>query len=240
MDDQPETTSEETPHGDDARKLKAFFEQFNNATFVGKSGLWTAIFTGILAFFTYQQIRLVQIANQNAIATQRAFITLTGGLPGTKGTEGGKITRMGFQVMWTNNGTTPAKSLIGRASIQAWTTELPRYFDFADLPIEGAGMPSVISAKATFLHSVSVPIDDVIDIITKKHHLYLWGWVAYNDVFQGTPRRLTEFCVEPINVSASSTDYTDPKTEYSWISQPCPVPHNCADEDCEDYKQRAK
>jgi hypothetical protein len=40
----------------------------------------------------------------------------------------------------------------------------------------------------------SVSFADIQKCAAGTHHYYLWGWVDYNDVFEDTPRRRSEFC----------------------------------------------
>ena len=74
--------------------------------------------------------------------------------------------------------------------------------------------------------------------MSRGRHLYFWGWMAYRDVFPGTPIRLTEYCVELANVTATGEEHTSPSTNFNWTTQPCPVAHNCYDEYCPDYEER--
>jgi hypothetical protein len=41
-----------------------------------------------------------------------------------------------------------------------------------------------------------VAIADVKKVVAKTYRLFVWGWIDYDDVFEGTPRRRTEFCFD--------------------------------------------
>ncbi len=43
---------------------------------------------------------------------------------------------------------------------------------------------------------IDIPVDVLDKIKNGELHAYLWGWADYNDVFPGTPRHRSEFCVE--------------------------------------------
>lgn len=55
---------------------------------------------------------------------------------------------------------------------------------------------------------------------------------SYNDTFDRTPRRLSEFCAELVNVSIKGP-------EVGWQTVACRA-HNCYDEDCPDYSKHAQ
>ena len=203
---------------------------------LGKSAGWTAIlimvFTGILAWVAYK-------ANENSVTTQRAFVNFNGitGMKVMRADSKG-LAGINFFVNWTNSGTTPTKTATGQVNIQSWRSELPKGFNYADLAtVEKRAF--VIGPKATVSQLVGVTIDDIKDVREGKSHLYLWGWLAYHDIFPGTPNRLTEFCVEITNLVSTKPDVTDPSAEFTYILVPCGK-HNCYDEDCPDYKSRTK
>jgi hypothetical protein len=66
--------------------------------------------------------------------------------------------------------------------------------------------------------------------IRSERGFYLWGWVVYRDVFPGTKVHVTEFCqilttITQKELSSASFEFTDCKQ------------HNCADGECDDYKE---
>ena len=67
--------------------------------------------------------------------------------------------------------------------------------------------------------------------IAQEEHIYVWGWVAYDDIFEDSARHLTEFCQE-VRFESLSDELV------RWTAVSCPLPNNCYDEDCPDYEER--
>ena len=103
-----------------------------------------------------------------------------------------------------------------------FSEKMPTTFDFPDGKIEQGN----IGARAVF-HSptVSVSFADIQKCAAGTHHYYLWGWVDYNDVFEDTPRRRSEFCFE---VEAKE----DPNTRQMFLYFPMYGRFNGTDADC--------
>jgi len=65
-----------------------------------------------------------------------------------------------------------------------------------------------------------------------SHDVFVWGWVAYRDIFPTTPPHVTEFCEHMTGVMAiNSPQGLVPKLQFSECRQ-----HNCVDDHCSDYK----
>ncbi|HEX3700983.1 MAG TPA: hypothetical protein VHV27_09950, partial [Phenylobacterium sp.] len=45
---------------------------------------------------------------------------------------------------------------------------------------------------------------DIADAQVQRKYVFLWGWAAYNDAFEGTKRHLTHFCYVLIPVGDGS------------------------------------
>ena len=77
-------------------------------------------------------------------------------------------------------------------SYKSMTDPIPDGFTYPDAghaPIT----PVVIGPK----QDVSIgPLDIPVADIQAKKHLYFWGWMEYYDIFENSPRHLTEFCYE--------------------------------------------
>jgi hypothetical protein len=58
----------------------------------------------------------------------------------------------------------------------------------------------VIGPRAAIQRFLEIPVGHFADIVERKYHLYLLGWLAYRDILPGTPIRLTEFCFEIVHV----------------------------------------
>jgi hypothetical protein len=222
------------------------WKNIRNKFFSGSSAGWTAIFTcvlaiftGVLVVFTCKLASVADRADKNFVSTQRAFVNFDGIIDKKVMTADGKsIKAINFFISWMNSGTTPTRTATSQVNMQVWRSELPKGFDFADLPgIKRKAF--VFGPKATFFQKIEIPIDIIKDIREGKSHLYFWGELVYQDIFPGTPQRLTEFCVELTDMVSTKPDVTDPSAEFAWAPTPCGK-HYCYDEDCPDYKSRIK
>ena len=208
--------------------------------FEEKSAAWTALFTAVLAVVTVQLYRVANSAHETSRITQRAYVSFGGILPGRKitiataGTQ--KVIAIQLIVPWENSGTTPTRNAVSQFNWQAWPSELPKGFDFPDLP-SLAKRIFVIGPKGVASGPLVIPIADMDSVRKRQSRLFVWGWITYHDIFEGTRTRLTEFCTEVTNVTSSVEDITDQTTNISWQSIICPD-HNCYDEDCSDYEKR--
>jgi hypothetical protein len=270
----PSTSNKEEkgePTGDEKKECCNMKEWIWNKLFEGKSAVWTAIATVVLAILTLVLVRVnVRLADlqqtyvDTTVASQRAFINFEPNVgPAGKVFDKalGRVTGIQVPIGWVNSGTTPTKSAFGNASFYPSISELPSSFDFKDL--EGF-LPSsiVIGPRTPVLRGLEIPITYFRDIVERRYHLYVWGWLAYRDVLPNTPIRLTEFCVELVDVQVAKIvslppagssnvgdstqnvgppDLTDPNAPIRWTPLPCrTVNHNCYDEGCTDYQARTK
>jgi hypothetical protein len=62
---------------------------------------------------------------------------------------------------------------------------------------------------------------------------YIWGWVAYEDIFNNTKTHLTEYCVRITEIEATGGDTGHPGVGLGF--QQCRH-HNCTDQYCPDYQ----
>lgn len=207
--------------------------------FVSKSTFWITIFTGLLVLTNIRLCSISNVTKDILLKTQAAYINFKT-ISGNKIADppGKKLIGIEFRVEWENSGTTPTKKARSSSNRQVWPTELPKGFGFEDLE-KVEKRSTIIGPKQTVSSSLTVPIDDLIKVQQKKSHLFFWGSVIYNDVFIGTPTRVTEFCREIINVRSNKPDLTDPSAEIKWDIVPCSE-HNCYDEDCPDYQSQIK
>jgi hypothetical protein len=207
--------------------------------FKGKSGMWTAIFTGVLTVFTYYLWDVAEKTGEMAVSTQRAFISAGGNLSFmarvVRPEDKGKVSQLQTLITWENSGSTPTKTGLTVVSFQPWDKEqLPDGFGFPDT---GPKNPIVIPPKGTGATGIPVPIGYLQDVRDRKNKLFVWGAIVYEDIFPNTPKRLTEFCFKLFDVSSSNPDMSDTKTNIKWSSDAC-TQHNCYDENCPDYKER--
>lgn len=185
------------------------------------------------------QSTILQKSNDISIATQRAFVNF-GTITGTKIVDPIKNRTIAIQllVVWQNTGTTPTKSATGTSNIQSWRSQLPEGFAYDDVA-KVKPIKAVIGAKGIVSQSLSIDVNDLVDAQQRKAHLFSWGSMVYHDIFDRTPPRLTEYCVEITNVKSTKPDPTDPANNFTWDLVQCPT-HNCYDENCPDYDKRTK
>jgi hypothetical protein len=214
----------------------------------GAAAAWTALFTGILAVFTvvlvYYTALLYNVsrdANDSTQRIERATVFM-GGLGGVRkllsddNTRWDRV-RVGF--FFRNGGPTAPRNLRAKLSYQVFDGEMPSDFAFSD---NTTTPPRTLflgpdTQQATF---IDLPLSAIEDVVERKKQLFVWGWATYNDVFNGTPPRLMEFCSELIDLQ-----YTHPvpetpldnKNRLQISLETCPR-HNCYDADCADYETR--
>jgi hypothetical protein len=66
-----------------------------------------------------------------------------------------------------------------------------------------------------------------------EHNIVIWFWIAYRDVFRGTPVHVTEFCDGMVQVNYTFS------SGIGFETRSCGQ-HNCTDKDCADYDQVVK
>jgi hypothetical protein len=105
------------------------------------------------------------------------------------------VTSWSFMLYWENGGNTPTRYLTNYVSYGMTKEPIDLAFEFPD---GGHGLPdySVIGPKGVRAAQIVVPVDDLKKVKNGDAHAYLWGWANYNDIFPGTTRHRTEFCVE--------------------------------------------
>ncbi|MGP8051128.1 MAG: hypothetical protein ACLPYB_11025 [Desulfobaccales bacterium] len=151
-----------------------------------------------------------------------------------------------FFPRWANSGDTPTRNLTVSIGCKVTSQGLPDNFDYSYIDKELSndnGLPYVIPIQkdirmmigpkaeilgkplkiATLEYVISTIIDGVMDI-------YIWGQAEYSDIFDGTPRHQTRFCVKL---------YFTPQRGQVGRQPPLVVPvyygkYNCADEDCDE------
>lgn len=106
----------------------------------------------------------------------------------------GDVQSYRISAMLENGGPTLIRNALVNINHTLRVGDLPENFDFPDgEKTERAAM----GARGIF-HTPGffVPISDVRTVVEKANRLFVWGWIDYDDVFEGTPRRRTEFCFD--------------------------------------------
>jgi hypothetical protein len=207
--------------------------------YFSKSGVWTAIFTGILTIFTGLLWSVNRTANDTSIAAQRAIISWNG--PFFQNDVDGK-TLKGIKADYAaaNSGTTPGSKAVAEWNVYSGPYAPQEGLDFDSLT-QSERRPYILGPKGNFQ---VLPIDisnaDLEAAAAGKKHLFLWGWTTYHDIFSNIVH-LSEFCTEVTQITWSKPDHIhfDPKLQINLIYPPCPV-HNCYDKDCADYNKRVQ
>jgi hypothetical protein len=135
--------------------------------------------------------------------------------------------------MMENGGNTPALKVRNVVNQNAPEyAVLPEGFNFPDGPATYGTFPntnvkggdSIVGPHGRLGMSALGVADEVLQQVnTGKSHVYLWGWVAYDDIFGC--RHKTEYCEEIAGLS------TEGQVMFSSCAE-----HNCADKDCKDYQ----
>ena len=128
-----------------------------------------------------------------------------------------------IQVVWQNNGATPALNVFANANITTFGGDLPGDFDFPDnhRPSQVAPIP-IGPAQFLYCRAPQVNGSTFVDVSQGLRRLFIWGWVDYEDIF-AIERRRTEFCHE-IRV-----DYAEKKFGMAFIPY---GRHNGMDDGC--------
>jgi hypothetical protein len=195
--------------------------------------------------YTQQLLQQNTRANEVATGAQRAYVNLQAFDQGTRLLGANKtVVSVRIPVPWENSGTTPAKNVTTRISWQPYPDAIREDFSFRDLPVSGKQTETryfSLGPKARTTNMATINIE-YFRRAMQGEHLYVWGWVTYNDIFPGTPLRLTQFCREVINIriTGDATDITQPAAALTFETTSCPGRFSCYDEDCPDYKARIK
>lgn len=209
-----------------------------NTFFANRAPAWTAFSTVVLMVFSGLLWKVSDRANETSIVTQRAFLTNSGILP-VKVINNQRLAGVNFFVVVGNSGTTPAKDAIEQSTVSIGQPIPQRGLDFDSLP-QSERLVYVLGPKATMqMTPMFVSVSDLEAAEQGKKHIFFWGWTTYHDIFNGTPTRLSEFCVQITSVAWSKPDHSSPLTDVNFGSPPCQT-HNCYDEDCEDYSRRVR
>lgn len=168
----------------------------------------------------------VRLSRHALVDTDRAFVFPEDGVwSAHTNIATGAIETWSVAQNWRNSGSTPTNHLRMYINREVRDDPLPDDFPFAsaDVPLT----PALIAPGALLGSSqIAVSLDEMREIIAGRMHMYAWGWVEYDDVFEGTPRHRTEFCYKwTIGGDPSHPERTS--TRYDLYNR-----HNGADSEC--------
>lgn len=160
-----------------------------------------ALFTGLLVVVTAKLVSytkrlwtstdsLVQGADETAKRQLRAYVACTDYGYNPVGDEK-NVTGHRIRAIFTNDGITPARHVISHVGKIVSSTPIKddHTFDYIDMPHPAI---TIIAPRSRSEEAVTFTSQQIIDSITEKSFLYVWGWVDYSDIFGG--RNRTEVC----------------------------------------------
>jgi len=167
------------------------------AVFTGSLNVVTAALA-VFTFFLWRSTgELVKKTSDTAKKELRAYVSMEEISLGVIQPTLGFPAMYRVTIIWGNGGKTPTKNLLSNIDWKNFPQELPDDFDFPDNPNIPPTVGLIGPGRTLNSRNVDIPVDLVeTQIATKYQHLYIWGWVDYDDVIDGMRRHRTEFCVE--------------------------------------------
>jgi hypothetical protein len=152
--------------------------------------------------------RQLKLAEETAERQLRAYVSIKELIPQVIVYPDG-ITREGYMLLevkpvWKNGGQTPALNATNHISWVVLKGGFRDQIDFIDLddsgkpdmggemtyPVPAIGPGEEVQAKQLLIWRHEIEKTGY----GSGHSIFIWGWIEYNDVFQHTPRRRSEFC----------------------------------------------
>jgi hypothetical protein len=208
------------------------------------TALLVLVYAGLTLWMAVSTHNMATTAQTQLIDSERAYVSFVGLSDSVKvvsptGAVFGEL----IPLKWENSGTTPVPYGSLQIGHGFYPKGLPKDFDFPfDLPPK----PFIIGPKQTSYNDYMMAVDDLAAINSHSSEFsagfFLWGSLAYRDILSGTPVRLTEFCIEIMNLmheGAKAPDVNDPNVTTRFKFQGCDA-HTCYDERCPDYKKFQK
>jgi len=177
------------------------------------------------------------LAKDALIKVQRAFV-IVHRIPNIRaviGDDGIPYYEFSFSV--ENSGTTPTRNYTAHINWMRYAKAMPHNFLFPDA--WGKGVPHdntfpVIGPRETTDFPVGlIPKSDVDAVHAHRLHIYIYGWIRYNNVFDGTPQHVTKFSYEVVSGGAKARLLNEGWTESIKLVGTGPR-FNCFDEECKE------
>ncbi len=175
-----------------------------------------------------------ETAKDSLIQVQRAVMTVSNIDVSREAGKSGQVADLLMFVHWKNVGGTPTKNLTIRTNYLATPRRLPNDYPFTDIPdppSTSTDTPSFAAPQGVVTAApVSIPVEEVGQIVDGRKVIYVWGHADYRDVFSGTPLHTSQYCFVVTGFygdiySTSPNETTVANTEN------CPT-HNCLDDEC--------
>jgi hypothetical protein len=93
-----------------------------------------------------------------------------------------------------NTGKTPTRNAIAQVNVWNAVEDFPAEFDFVDAATDGPHNVELGPGQKAQFEALRISPEDALLVSAGESFIYVWGWIEYNDVFDHTPRRRTEFC----------------------------------------------
>ena len=223
---------------------------------IHSSNFWTAAATVVIAATTIsyngyarRQWRAMldsnEISRDSLQSVQRAYISFQQiqTTPIIERTASGETIGLQFSAQTMNTGNTPgnggALCFFGDSLPNEPTEE--QFIGSRPLPVSKVIGPKAlyffgdIRKSGSFWGLDRARTTGAVQTHIGKHNFVLWGWVTYRDVFPQTNVHVTEFCQRLVTIGVNPERPSNARPEFTFRFQDCEH-HNCADEQCEDYK----
>jgi len=100
-------------------------------------------------------------------------------------------------VIWENSGATPTQDLKMWVSWARFTAPVADNYTFNDRGEKTGDSATIIPPRGRVSTTVfTLDFEHAVSIMQRSAFTYIWGWAEYSDIFPGTARRRTEFCVQ--------------------------------------------
>lgn len=205
---------------------------------------WTALATVIIAVFTivlaigggfqaWLTRRAILETNRQHIVSNRAFVCLKQFFTISTSAMGDGVEFWRITPVFENSGNTATKRMMSVHSAELRSSNLPKDFDYRDVAFPDPTKPAFISRdiigpRAQLRGAPYIlPLAEVQAIARGEKVFVIWGWIDYDDVFEGTKRHRFEYCYKlSILLDPSNPKNTDA------LALGLYGPYNGVDEQC--------
>ncbi|MGC1860089.1 MAG: hypothetical protein WA733_02925 [Methylocystis sp.] len=138
--------------------------------------------------------RSADAAEQALISTNRAFVHVKDFIPHPI-VENGIIVGFAVIVTWENTGSTPARNARASVNYILFDAEMPDNFDYPDA--SKSGPPFFIAPRGIISSGVlKIRLESILSVPRAGRHLYIYGWIEYDDAFKDTPDAAQSFAMK--------------------------------------------
>jgi len=173
------------------------------------------------------------IAERALVAGQRAYVSCSVIEIGHAVDGTGRVTYYIFTPRWDNDGNTPTRNFLNHVSRRVYEGRIPKDWDVEDMwddgipPDERKAVAAGIGPKRFIKgQSVSIPLEDVVKVVSEAKQALIWGWAEYDDVFPNTPKHVSRIAVR---ITAGGNPYDPGQVVFTttFLGK-----YNCSDGEC--------